>query len=435
MKDIVADRLSRMEDLEQRKLLKQLMNGLFNGIVEYQEQMNETLERRIFEELEDDEDKHDIFATVCRRDDIDPIHDFLYPMLPEDAAPPVIELNRIIQCLGQGEEMRLHTLFMQCSHSQLNKLLAGKRTFRGVLETTGGACAIEVRVARSSRYTAQIERLYDVFQQNGVPWKTVNHPYAYKFVDLILTGSDRIPESSEEVLELRIDLEHYDRFKRNDIVPLWNIERLELKNSGFPVPAADRINFEHVMSLRKTGASHGYLVDGDEENIRYIKRSADELTVVSPQERSGVWNVWKLTQPGLTPLSKVGYPLYSNRRKEGFIGKYARKQAAVVRATGELMRVVHSFEAAEVLELAAAAVDHAPAGATAGPSGSGATYGMNPFISDNIRSEAGKKRLKLTFRPRGASGEHDYLLSDLMSFLVSEIQMYFPEYRCEGEWA
>lgn len=27
-----------------------------------------------------------------------------------------------------------------------------------------------------------------------------------------------------------------------------------------------------------------------------------------------------------------------------------------------------------------------------------------------------------------------YILSDLMSFLVSEVQMYFPEYKCEGEW-
>ncbi|MFX3633303.1 MAG: normocyte-binding protein [Candidatus Pristimantibacillus sp.] len=429
MKDIVADRLSRMEDLEQRKLLKQLMNGLFIGMVDYQEKMNSDLERRVFEELEDGEDKHDIFVTVCEREDIDPIHDYLYPMLPEDVKQPVIELNRIVESLSRREETRLYTLYMQCGHPELRGLLSEKRSFRGVMETTGGRYAIEARVEQSSRYTDQIERLYDVFQKNGVPWKTVNHPYAYKFVDVILTGSDKIPSLTEEVLELSIDLERYERYKKTDIVPLWNIERLELKNSGFPVPAADRINYEHVMSLRKTGSSHGYLVDGDEANIRYIKRSSDELTVVSPQERSGVWNVWKLTQPVLTQQAKLQYPLYSNRRKDGFMGKYSRKQSTVVRATGELMRIVHSFEVAETLELAAAAVDNIPPGA------SGQTYGMNPFISDNIRSEAGKKRLKLTFRPRGSKAEHEDMLCDLMSFLVSEIQMYFPEYRCEGEWA
>ncbi|WP_042160175.1 hypothetical protein [Paenibacillus gorillae] len=430
MKDIVADRLSRMEDLEQRKQLKQLMNGLFLGMVDYQEKMNAALERRVFEELEDGEDKHDIFVTVCARDDFDPIHDFLYPMLPEDVKQPSIALNRIVESLSRGEETKLYTLFMQCDNPELNELLKGKRTFRGVLETTGGRYTIEARVERSSRYTAQIERLYDVFQKNGVPWKTVNHPYAYKFIDVILTGSDRMPAADEEVLELSVDLEQYERYKRSDIIPLWNIEQLALKNSGFPVPAADRINFEHVMSLRKTGSEHGYLVDGDEENIRYIKRSADELTIVSPQERSGVWNVWKLTQPVLDKHSKLEYPLYSNRRKDGFIGKYARKQTMVIRATGELMRIVHSFEAAQWLELAEAAVDSIPSGGA-----NGRTYGMNPFISDNIRSEAGKKRLKLTFRPRGGQSGSDYMLCDLMSFLVSEIQMYFPEYRCEGEWA
>ena len=63
------------------------------------------------------------------------------------------------------------------------------------------------------------------------------------------------------------------------------------------------------------------------------------------------------------------------------------------------------------------------------------TYALNPFMSDNVRSEQGKQVMMLSFQRSEASlSVPYYLLSDLMSFLVSEVQMHFPEYKCEGEW-
>ena len=63
------------------------------------------------------------------------------------------------------------------------------------------------------------------------------------------------------------------------------------------------------------------------------------------------------------------------------------------------------------------------------------TYALNPFMSDNVRSEQGKQVMMLSFQRSEASlSVPEYLLSDLMSFLVSEVQMHFPEYKCEGEW-
>lgn len=334
MKDIISDRLSKMEDLEQRKLLKQLMTGLFLNLVEYQEEMNRKMERKVFDEVEDGEEKHDVFVSLCRRDELDPIHEFLHPMLPEDAAPKLIDMSRLLDHLQRKEEALLFTLFLECDYAALRGLLEGERTFRGEMITSGGRYPISVRLVQSRRYIDEIEKLYHVFQQNNVPWKTLNHPYAYKFVDVLLTHCDAVPQEDEEISEITVDLEEYEPYKRVDIVPLWNIERLAIKNSGFPVPASDRINYEHVLSLHKTGSEHGYLVEGDEENIRYIKRSRDELTIVSPQEKAGIWSVLKIAQPVASRLGSLSYPLVSNRRTDGFIGKYARRQGQIVRATG-----------------------------------------------------------------------------------------------------
>lgn len=181
MKELIHDRLSRMEDLEQRKLLKNVMTGLFLNLVEYQEDMNRKIERKVFDEIEDGEEKHDIFVSMCRRDDVDPIHDFLRPMLPEDTAHKTIEMGSLVEQMKQQGKALLLTLFLQCDFARLHNLMSGKRTFRGEMKTSGGNYAITVRLSQSRLYINEIEKLYRVFQQNSVPWKTLNHPYAYKF--------------------------------------------------------------------------------------------------------------------------------------------------------------------------------------------------------------------------------------------------------------
>ena len=55
---------------------------------------------------------------------------------------------------------------------------------------------------------------------------------------------------------------------------------------------------------------------------------------------------------------------------------------------------------------------------------------FNHFIDDQIRLYTLKNILLLQFQPLITD---DFLLYDHLSFLVSEIQMLFPEYRCVGE--
>ncbi|NEW09800.1 normocyte-binding protein [Paenibacillus sp. SYP-B3998] len=424
MKDIILDRLSRMDDLEQRKLLKNIMTGVFLNLVDYQEDLNRQLEERVFKEVEEREEGQDIYVTICQREDIDPIHEFLYPMLEADRDKPICDLKHLLHEKNLEGEATLMTVFLQCQYRKIQELLEGKRVFQGELITSLGSYAIEVRLQQNRTYIGELEKLYHVFQKNNTPWKTINHPYANKFFNVVWTGSRGAVGTEEEILEIRVDLEEFEAFKKLDIVPMWNIERLALKNVGFPIPATDRVNFEHVLSLRKTGAEHGYLVDGDAELIRYIKRMPEELTVVSPQEKSGIWNVFKITKPIATKIGRLPYGLVSNKRKDSFTGGFARKQALTVRAKGEINRIVNSFEACEFLDLEQIdIIDRSD--------GKQATYGMNSFISDHVRVESDKKVMRLRFGNRGSGS---FIVEDLMSFLVSEVQMYFPEYKCEGEW-
>lgn len=431
MKDLVMERLGKMEDLSQRKVLRSLMTSVFLNLTEYQEDLNKRLEQRVFEEVGSYDGKHDIFVSMCSREDYDPLHEYLFPMLPEDVEPTQIPLQDIAQCLSQGEACTLFQLFLSCSYSDIQALLQSKRTFAGKLVTDHRNYNITVSLEANDAYIREIERLYHIFLNNGLPWKTVHHPYAYKFVNVLLTGCDGELGEDEEIREMSVNLEEFEPYKQSHLIPLWNIERLQLKTGGFPVPAMDKVHFEHVLPLQETGTEHGYLVDGDPKYIRYIKRTLEQITIVSKDTQSDVWQVLKLVEPKASSMSKTTYVVVSNRQRADFLSNYAAKGSQIVRSKGEIVRIVHSFEGASAVELADINVyePEKRQGKTR------ITYEMNLFLSDDVRLDHAKPIMVLSFRNIGIAAKHQYMADDLLSFLVSQVQLFFPEYSCRGEWA
>ncbi|MCX7746233.1 MAG: normocyte-binding protein [Clostridia bacterium] len=421
MKDIILDRLSKMEDLEQRKLLKNIMAGFFTNLIDYQETMNKSLEERVFAEVEDVQKKYDVYVTVCHKNDVDPVDAFLYPVFPEDMEDTNFDLKEIAKKLEERDAIKLFTVFMKCGYKEIQELIKGKKRYRGEIITTQRRYGIEIRLEQNQSYLKEIENLYHIFQSNDIPWKTINHPYANKFFDVVLAECEGGLNPTEEITEITFHLNEYEQFKRMDMVPLWNIERLSLKSDGFPMPALDRVNFEHAISLKKTGTDHGYLVDREQNPIRYIKRSPEELIIVSPEEKAGVWNILKVTQPAELQNRKLEFALISNSRKNSFINRFAAKQAAIIRTKGEIIRIVNSFEISKYFEMREIEIF--------GTKTTASTYDMNSFIIDDIRVGNDKKSMKLYF---GTNLKDSFIVYDLLSFIVSEIQMYFPEYECQG---
>lgn len=417
------ERLRKIEDLEQRQLLKDIVSGVFVNLIDYQDEMNRKLEERVFNEIEDVENRFDIYVTLSSKEDVDPIHQCLFPMRPADLETKVIDTAKLLESLKNKEQAVLCTLFLECDSIQIQQLLVEKRRFNGTLVTTEGQVEIKVSLSRNSDYLQEIDKLYPIFQINGLPWKTINHPYAYKFLDVNLVDCPPLNEDTE-IIEIMVDLEEYESKKRLDMVPLWNIERHEVKNVGFPIPAIDKINYEHVLSIRKIGNEHGYLVEADEENVRYVKRSDNELTIVSPQDKSGVWQLIKIAKMEDEKIGKLHYELVSNRRIEHFMHKFASKYTANVKTKGEITRMINSFEAAVSVELVD--VDIVDSFSRAG-----FTHSANPFLTEMIGENSHKKTMLLKFK---AKAKKDFIANDILSFLVSEVQRHFFEYKCVGVW-
>lgn len=422
-KELMIERLRKIENLEQRQLLKDIVSGVFVNLIDYQDEMNKKLEERVFNEMDDFENMHDIYVTLSSRENVDPIHECLFPMLRSDLEDQPIHMDKLLEPLKNNQPSVLFTLFLECDAMQIQQLLAEQRQFTGKILTSEGQVHVKVMLQKNVTYLQEVEKLYSIFQMNGVPWKTINHPYIHKFFDVLLVECPPLREETE-ILEFVIDLEEYEDKKRLNMVPLWNIERIELKNIGFPTPALDKVNYEHVLSIRKTGAQHGYLVDGCEGDIRYIKRGENELTIVSPHDKSGVWQLLKIAKREEEKIGRLEYELVSNRRKNHFTHKFANKYTPAVKTKGEIIRLINSFEVAEKVELVTIDVLETF-------NGESVSYSMNPFFIEELGEHSNKNVMLLTFKAK----EHmNFMLNDILSFLVSEVQRYFIEYKCVGAW-
>ncbi|TYQ16930.1 UNVERIFIED_CONTAM: hypothetical protein Cloal_3511 [Acetivibrio alkalicellulosi] len=424
MKDIILDRLGKMEDLEQRKMLKNVLYGVFSNLIDYQEVANRSLEERVFNEIEDRERRYDIFVTVNNIENVDPVDEFLFPIIPEDLEEKEYNMGEVSQKLYKKEDVTLFTLFMNCDYLKIKEILRSKKTYIGEIVTDKQSYPIKIRLEQNLKYIDEIERLYIIFQKNSMPWKTVNNPYANKFFDVVMTECEGILDAGEMIKEIKVNLEEYERYKQIGVIPLWNVKRISMKNDGFPMPAIDKVNFEHIISLKKIGVDDGYLVDEDEKVVKYIMRTEDNLNIVSPEEKAGAWNVLKIAGQGKEQPRKLEYELISNSRKKSFINNFIQKHATLIRTRGEIARIVSSFEVSDYFELVGIEILDSK-------SKKGITYDMNSFIVDDIRIANDKKVMSLKF---SAIKKESIIIYDILSFLISEIQMYFPEYECEGEF-
>jgi hypothetical protein len=422
MKDIIIDKLSKMEDLEQRKILKDIISGVFLNLIDYQESFNKNLEERIFSEIEDKEKRYDVYVTVNNIENIDRVDDFLYPIISTDLEEKKNDAGKIYEKLIKNEEVCLYTVFMNCDYLKIKEIMRSKKKYTGEIITDNQKYKIKVKLEQNKSYINEIENLYEIFQKNSFCWKTINNPYANKFFDVIITDCEALENEENEIKEINIDFEEIEEYKMTDVIPLWNVKRMSVKSDGFPMPALDRVNFEHLISLKKLGLDNGYLVDENEGLVKYVMRTSDSLTIVSPEEKASSWNILKISGQGKEQERKLQFELVSNSRKKSFINKFAQKNSQAIRTKGEIARIVNSFEVSKYFELTEIEIiDSKPK--------RGTTYDMNYFIIDDIRVAKDKKVMNLKFK----ANKDSIIIYDLLSFIISEIQMYFPEYQCEGE--
>lgn len=422
--DKLQDRLNRISDLSDRKLLKNILYDVYENIVSYNMEMYDRLEDRIYNEIDDPLNKFYVYTSLEKIENIDPINEFLHPIIPEDLNDVVYDMDDINEKLQKDTKLVLATVFMKCDSITLSQIVGRNKSYKGFVKTDKDIYEINISLQLCKKYIKEIEKLYRAFQHNKKVWSTVNCPYAYKFVDVVLQSALTL-KAGEKISEITIDLAEYEKYKEVNVIPLWNITHISVEDKSFPMPSKDRINYEHVVSLEELGSQNGYMIGLDNDDYLYCKRLAKDLTVVSTSGQQHSWNLIKIENISNSRQKSFHYELVSNKRELGFIGRFATVKSLVIRTKAEIDRLLQSYEISRELAFQNVEIKERYDKEIE-------TVDYNLFIDDNIRIDSSKKIMLLKFKPL-IREEQDYLLQDKMSFLTSEIQILFPEYKCIGE--
>jgi hypothetical protein len=330
-------------------------------------------------------------------------------------------MNEINEKLKEGKEIVLTSVFMKCNGLEIRQMIDQNKAYKGVVKTDKDTYEVNIKLKRCMKYINEIKNLYKIFQYNAKVWNTVNCIFAYKFVDIVLESNLRFDEG-EKITEISMDLGEYEKYKLSHVIPLWNVKQVKVQDNAFPIPAQDRINFEHSVSLDELGIQNGYMTNFTDNDVMYVKQYEKELVIVSSNSGQAEWKLIQIDNVKNNSKKHYDFELVSNNRNIGFIGKYSSMKAMTVRTKGEVAKILTSYEMSRNITFEDVEILNSY-------SKEEQTINCNEFVDDNIRVDKYKKIMLITFR----TNIQNYLTLDKMSFLVSEIQILFPEYKCIGE--
>ena len=415
-----------MENLEQRGKLKRILKEVFMPLAEHQQAMQSKLEQRVFDQVEDQTGEYNIYTTLVPREKLQLVDDSLFPILEADKEESKYDPQEIIEKLASGQQVVISKFFLKKSRAQIENLVEQERVFAGRIVTSERDYKINVSLEYNTEYLEQEKELYNIFLENQIKWRTVNNPYIRKFLNVVISGYDSKIEELTDFKEINFDLEELEADRYVDYVPVWNIERTYQDGEGFPLPALDKINYEHEIILENLGFEHGYLVVPPEDKqliaVKKIKdQTGDKLVITSDSDQSIEWEILKLVQQPKLWNESFEFEVLTNQKKDEFMNKLMQKNYKSIKTFAEINRLAKSFQVSEQITLEEVeVVDEVK--------GDDYSYDYNYFIEDEIRLNSLKEIMLLKF----SASKLDYLRYDLLSFIVSEIQMYFPEYLCKG---
>ncbi len=422
MKDYIEKRMLEITDLEQRRMFKCIVGDILVHIYEYSRNAYEKLESDILEECREDGNRYAVYISMTDRERYDETDAFLYPMRPEDVKKENISCQAIKDAAGRKEPVKLFTVFLKDTASRIYSLFNQKeRLFFGRIQTEKREYQGTFFLKRNDAYLKMIEELYVSFGVNFKPWFTVCTAYLTKLLDVYLCNVEEIGEE-EEIQEIEVDFEEYAGQMEYGRIPLWNLKPLKEKTSAYPNPCVDKINYEHQFFSQRLKEDCSYLVKDAGVEITNIRRLHGDLYITCPIPMPCDWNLYELHQK--TGKENRPYPALSNRYKESFSGCVTEMYKKSIKTKAEMARLMESFDYGEYLVFQDFEIlDHVPRECIP------CNYNMDGFIKDEIRTTTAGYVLMVSFR---ALDPKNYLNEDIMSFLVTQVQRIFPDYRCVG---
>lgn len=397
----IQNRLKEIDSLDERRFAKELLLEGIGNVFAWAERQYEALEQRMQNELDVPWDYYNVYMTIIDRADYDPINPFWFPVCETDVKKNVKQEYETVYLAGDEEMCRA---FLE------------QKTLTGIDPKSGQEALF--RIERSARYWDRIKKLYALFADNHVPWRTLHLGHLERFFDLV-------PEKeTAEGETYAIQFGKWDAYIKEEKILLWNIQKTSIHSNEFRIPCIDEVLYEHIFYLSEEGtAEDGNLVETGEDilSIRYEK---NKIILKTTKAALSDTFLYKLHQG--TPEMSVGYqfPVLSNCGEDTLSGRYLQQTGSFIQTPMELYRKIEEMSGGYPIDvLGYEIVSHAEEKLIVGD--------MNGFVGAQVLDRDERKILLLRIK-REEQYAANYLYESQIRYILSQMQMEFMEYKCVG---
>ena len=394
-------------DLQIRKEAKDLFQKVLQPFYEKMQTAYADLELRL--QIQEKENANcEIVTFIKPRKEVDITDNFLQPMCMSDMQEKTVLLEHAWDKLHQQEMYELFQIYVDAPYDIVSELLQVERYFSVEIMTEYGQYTGKARVEKTQVYEEILLQLYEDFVANGIEWKTVNCPYMYKMLSVMLVETD-CPHD-EDVISIKVDFGRYREYVCYDYVPLWNVNKMQVTTSTYPKRNQLGTYYEHVIQDNRIKSGNTYLVHRPDDiyDIR-VDKTTQELTVVCEERKPVEWCLWEIT----------------DCREQAWNEQVWRngndKKTMHIRTVAEAIRFAKEIQGSEEIELVEVTTQQPQNGKEV------TTYQMDAFIPEQIRktNDAPKLYFLWVLKQR-----EDKWNQDMLSFMLSRFQLIYPEYQC-----
>ncbi len=406
-KKYIDDRLLEVQDIEERHQLRNIMAEMLLPFYENVERSFKQLEDRLFCEKNEFERTFQVITGIQESTKIDLSDMGMFPMRMEDLEAQEFNISDLINAMKQGVAYKICSVFLQADYKEIRKIEESGKVFRAIIKTEYGEYPSAVRLTKNCEYLNMLEELYQEFVNNGIEWKTLCTPYLHKIYDIQMISSECPKDESIE--EIFVFFEDFEPYVKYNYVPIWNIRNIRLKTNSYPSFCLDRIHYEHCILGTKLKDNSDYLVAGTRP-LWSVSRRAEDLYIQCDEKLPTEWI-----------LREFCYELGMHYYEFPLMKNMSSVSCRCIRTIAGAKKMVNNMGYDEYLEL----IDinqnlHEQ---------EEETYECNEFMIDEIRNNITGPILYFEFR---ACDTDSFLTRDIMSYMVSQFQLMYPEFQCKG---
>ena len=404
LKKHVSDQIKtiRTEELDPEKLA-----ALFENMFDYVNGSFQTIESRIQQELSP-KMSHVITSGIMDAAEYQLCEGEIFPMISGDEREHKISLSDLRKGMKAGEPVKLFTVFLEADHSLNREFQRTGRLFPCNIISDEwnykGHCFLKPR----TDYLEKMEWLFRVFQRNGEEFPYPFVPYLDRFYDVYLKDAEFY--DIESLRMIKVDWGEFEEYVRYELFPVWNVTKKRLEAEVKPIPSEYNQQFCNLINFNRLRKDCTYLA-AEEREVTLETNPNGDLSIISDLENKKNWQMAEF-HPALR--KEVQHPMFSSSKvprlrivtksdvfafvKElGFSDLYPLKQVEIKKQT-----------------------DYAKV-----------TFDIHSYVKDRLPQEKTVKQLWLYFAKNGAPCFYD---SDVLSYLISMVQIECRQYDCVGRF-